>query len=446
MNTTTKHTTQYKNSPLGLIPEDWELKLFSEVFDYINTPSFSRDNLTNEKTEKEVKYIHYGDIHSTFKSELLDVEKVIIPYLKDEFVDESKLNYLTEGDLVIADASEDYKGIGECIELKNVKNTKIIGGLHTIVARSRDNQTHNGFRTYIFNSHLVSKSLKTIATGISVYGISKGNLSKLKLPIPPRPEQKAIADCLSTWDKAIEKQNALITQKELSKKALMQQLLSGKKRVKGFEDQKGTHKTDFGYKIPKDWQIVTVSDLFVERHDKSNDQNEYPLFSLTIENGLTEKTERYERSFLLKDKENNQYRIVCPDDILFNPMNLRFGAIAKSEIDYKVLVSGYYNVISVKDNFVNVNYFIELFKTAEFSNFYDRIAIGSLMEKKRVHLSNFLKLQVPLPSFEEQNCIAKVLQSADDELQLLKKKLEQLKEQKKGLMQVLLTGKKRLKY
>src|SRR5690606_9009013 len=109
-----------------------------------------------------------------------------------------------------------------------------------------------------------------------------------------------------------------------------------------FKKNLGFHKSDFGLKIPKDWKIVSVEDVFVERNEKSSNQAKYPLFSLTIENGLTEKTDRYERSFLLKDQENNQYKIVYPNDILFNPMNLRFGAIAKSKINFEVLVSAYY--------------------------------------------------------------------------------------------------------
>lgn len=435
MNTTTKHKTQYKNSPLGLIPEDWEVKKLGEIGEFKN--GINKDKEDFGFGFPLVNLMDVFGVNKVFKNNL---NLTLVNASERDIKDFS----LSKGDVLFIRSSVKPTGVGlTTLICDDLENTTYSG----FIIRFRDNEYLNlDFKAHCFYEEGFRQRLLNKSTISANTNINQVALKSLTIVIPTLPEQKAIADCLTTWDTAIEKQTALIAQKELAKKALMQQLLSGKKRLKGFEDQKGSHKTDFGYKIPKDWQIVTVSDLFVERHDKSNDQNEYPLFSLTIENGLTEKTERYERSFLLKDKENNQYKIVCPDDILFNPMNLRFGAIAKSEIDYKVLVSGYYNVISVKDNFVNVNYFIELFKTAEFSNFYDRIAIGSLMEKKRVHLSNFLKLQVPLPSFEEQTAIATVLQCADDELQLLKKKLDQLKEQKKGLMQVLLTGKKRLNF
>jgi type I restriction enzyme, S subunit len=146
----------------------------------------------------------------------------------------------------------------------------------------------------------------------------------------------------------------------------------------------------------------------------------------------------------LKDQENNQYKLVYFDDILFNPMNLRFGAIAISEIPYQVLVSAYYNIITKSVDSVDVKYYCALFKTTTFNNFYERIAIGSLIEKKRVHLSNFFKLQIPQPSLQEQAAIAQVLQTADQEILFQKSKLEKLKEQKKGMTQILLTGQKRL--
>ncbi len=427
------------------LPSGWEELEISEVFEFKNTASFSRDTLSKVKTENEVMYIHYGDIHATYKTELVDFNiETRIPYLKDEYIS-ANLNYLKEGDLVLADASEDLVGIGESIEIKNIGDKKAIAGLHTFLLRDSNNKTTKGFRTYLFRNERVHNTLKKIATGTSVYGISKGNLSKIKIPLPPLPEQRAIANILSTWDTAIQTTQALIRQKEQEKKWLMQELLTGKKRLNGFEGTSEIHRTDLGLKLTKGWPIIKVKDIFQERKETSNNQTDYPLYSLTIEAGLTEKTERYERSFLLKDQTNNMYKLVYPNDILFNPMNLRFGAIAKSKIDDVVSVSAYYNSIHFRDNNVNVDFYEALFKTHEFFNLYERIAIGSLMEKKRVHLSNFLELEIPFPNFEEQTAIATVLQTADKEIELLKAKLEQQKLQKKGLMQVLLTGEVRVK-
>lgn len=312
--------------------------------------------------------------------------------------------------------------------------------------KTKDKNVDTKFISQFINSNYFQRELyqRTIHVAFPKK-INLGEIGECLVAIPPLPEQKAIAHILGLMDNLINKNDQLIAQKELRKKWLMQNLLTGKKRLQGFKNTNDFQKTDLGMKIPKDWAIVKVKYLFAERKETSNNQLNYPLFSLTIEKGLTEKTDRYERSFLLKNKETNLYKLVYPNDILFNPMNLRFGAIAKSKINKVVSVSAYYNSIYINKGNTNIDYYEALFKTQTFFNLYDRIAIGSLNEKKRVHLSNFIELEIPFPSIEEQTAIAQVLQAADKEIELLKTKATKLREQKKGMMQVLLTGKKRLK-
>jgi type I restriction enzyme S subunit len=113
--------------------------------------------------------------------------------------------------------------------------------------------------------------------------------------------------------------------------------------------------------------------------------------------------------------------------------------IINSESDFCIK-----NVGLVKPKSINSNFLIQYFHSTLFQNYLLGKQDGGI--QKFISLSGLRNLKIPNPSIEEQTAIAKVLQCADDELRLLKKKLEQLKEQKKGLMQVLLTGKKRLKY
>ena len=105
--------SKYKNTSIGLIPNDWEVERFDYVFELFSTNSFSRDNLTYNKTLNEVQNIHYGDIHSKFKSEILDCEIERLPFIKDKLILNQKFNFLKDGDLIITDASEDYAGVGE---------------------------------------------------------------------------------------------------------------------------------------------------------------------------------------------------------------------------------------------------------------------------------------------------------------------------------------------
>lgn len=261
--------------------------------------------------------------------------------------------------------------------------------------------------------------------------ISQGPISLNKVCIPRSlPEQKAIARVLSTWDEAIYKTKQLIIQKELRKKWLMQNLLTGKMRLKGFDGE---------------WKKCSAFDFLKQRNEQATNNGNIPLFSLTIENGITEKSDRYEREFLVKDKSIKNYKIVYPNDIVFNPANLRWGAIAKHSRNFKVLLSPIYEVLTVKQGY-NIDFISYLVSSPRQISYYASILEGTLIERMAVKVEPFLSTKYEIPPFKEQTAIAEILQASDKEINLLKAKVEKLKEQKKGLMQVLLTGKVRIKY
>lgn len=169
--------------------------------------------------------------------------------------------------------------------------------------------------------------------------------------------------------------------------------------------------------LPKDWHFAVAGELFSDSTKTSNDRQRYPLYSLTIEDGVTPKTDRYEREFLLKDAANNEYKVVEDGQVVFNPMNLRFGAIALARVERPVMVSGYYNVLSIKDGIASSEYLIGLLRSPFFKYLYETVAIGSLNEKKRVHWSDFRKLQLPLPPLKEQEKVARILCAWDDAIE-----------------------------
>lgn len=197
--------------------------------------------------------------------------------------------------------------------------------------------------------------------------------------------------------------------------------------------------------VPAHWGKCELGEILWERNESSSDLSKYPLFSLTIADGVTEKTEQYERSFLLKDKDNNEYRLVHPQDVVFNPMNLRFGAIAISKMNNIVSVSAYYNVLSHNKTKCHIPFLYVVLKSYQFMDLYERVAIGSLFEKRRVHLSEFIKLKVFLPPLTEQRRIANVISDWDKGIEVLETLIAAKQKRKKGLMQQLLTGKKRFK-
>src|SRR5690554_60477 len=220
------------------IPDEWKARNFDEVFEFLPTLTLSRKDLNSDSEFDGIYNIHYGDIHSTYKFVELDFDKEkSIPKIIDDKIDESKLTFLTTGDLVIADASEDYEGVAACVELSNVKDRKVTAGLHTYAVRDKKGYSSEGFRAYILKHPWVNNEVNKIATGSKVYGISKTNISKLKVILPPLPEQQKIASILSKWDELIETQTQLIEEKEKQKKGLMQKLLTGEVRFPGFEEE-----------------------------------------------------------------------------------------------------------------------------------------------------------------------------------------------------------------
>ena len=190
-----------------------------------------------------------------------------------------------------------------------------------------------------------------------------------------------------------------------------------------------------------DWQSQKLKNILIESNVLASE--ELPLYSLTIESGIVPKTERYERSFLVKNEEE-AYKVVQPNDFAYNPMNLRFGALARHTESKLVKVSKYYNIFSVnpKANVIFVDY---LLTKSSSIRFYDSIAMGSLVEKKRVHFSDFLNSKFLLPSIAEQEKIASLLGAIDRRLTQLRRKRKLLQTYKRGVMQKIFSQKIRFK-
>ena len=203
---------------------------------------------------------------------------------------------------------------------------------------------------------------------------------------------------------------------------------------------KGYKKGTIGI-VPEEWSPVSFSTLFTSTSRYTDDLSRYPLYSLTIEDGITKKTERYERSHLVK--KENSYKVVQPNDYAYNPMNIRFGAVARYKGKKPVAVSGYYDVFTAIHK--SDRAFMDFFLTCgPMITYYNKVSKGSLIEKQRVHFSDFMEFSIELPPIEERKEIAKILAFQDRVIELKEKRLAEKQKQKKYLMQQLLTGKKRL--
>ena len=202
-------------------------------------------------------------------------------------------------------------------------------------------------------------------------------------------------------------------------------------QIRRGEVPEGYKKTKVGV-VPCEWEDALFSDLFTSTSEYTEDLDKYPLYSLTIEEGITAKTERYERSHLVK--KENAYKIVRPNDFAYNPMNVRFGAVARHKGVIDVAVSGYYDIFTTRvdsdlefmDSFLISNHMIA---------YYNKVSSGSLVEKQRVHFSQFMDFKLAMPSELERWKIAEILSTQDRIIELYGRKIEELERQKKAFMQ-----------
>ena len=397
---------------------EWEEKEYGDIYSFYSTNSLSRDKLNYENGL--VKNIHYGDIHTKFNT-LFSIQNEKVPFVSSE-VDLLKIkeeHYCLNGDLIIADASEDYKDIGKTIEIININNEKLIAGLHTFLARPNKYDMALGFAGYLLQSWKVRKQIMTIAQGTKVLSLSTGRLSKIKLDIPSKQEQEKIASFLTSIDIKIEQLTKKESLLQEYKKGVMQKIFNQEIR---FKDDDGSEFSE--------WKRTELNKFLVERITYSKDL--LPIYSLTIQDGIIPKSDRYERAFLVK--EDYEYKAMVKDDFAFNPMNLRFGALARHKEEISVMVSKYYNIFYCNEK-LNP-YFAELYFTNYNSiQYYNKMSTGSLEEKKRVHFKEFLKFKFLFPCLKEQTKISNFLSSIDKKLENTKIELGKTKEFKKALFQ-----------
>ncbi len=269
---------------------------------------------------------------------------------------------------------------------------------------------------------ITHQKLYRIADTSTIPQINNKHITPYLFKLPPLPEQHAIAKVLGSMDQAINANNQLIAQKELRKKWLMQNLLTGKKRLKGFNGE---------------WQEYHLGEMFAERNERNTD--ELPLLSIG-QNGVYPQEDSIKKDTSNADK--SKYKKICVGDIGYNTMRMWQGRSALSALEG--IVSPAYTILKPRKT-ADALFFSYLFKTPKLVNLFWRNSQGLVGDTLNCKYKDFSIVKAFLPLKDEQTAIAKILQTADKELDLLKVKTDKLKEQKKGMMQVLLIGKKRLK-
>lgn len=242
---------------------------------------------------------------------------------------------------------------------------------------------------------------------------------KSKIVLPPIGEQKRIAAILTAQDKLIELKEKRLAEKQRQKKYLMQQMLTGKKRLPDFT-------------VP--WTATPLGNLFSER--KETNCEKLQLLAITGTQGVIPRSELDLKDNSSEDK--SKYLKICVGDIGYNTMRMWQGVSAYS--DYEGIVSPAYTILKPVAT-VDAKYFSYLFKLPEIVFLFYRFSQGLVDDTRNLKYENFKKITVRYPSDRrEQTAIAEVLSTADREIDLLRQDIEQEKQKKKALMQLLLTG------
>lgn len=401
------------NSPNNMVtelPENWNVNHFEDVAE-IDKISLG----ANTPPDYAFEYISLSDV---------DSEEFFIEKSKQVFATAPSRarRIVKKGDVLMSTVRPNL--LGFTLIKDDVKDLIASTGFAVISARHCSEEY---IFQYLFCQHM-AKQFHQLLTGSNYPALSSSDVRRLKIFLPPLEEQRAIARVLGTMDELISKTNRLIAQKELRKKWLMQNLLTAKKRLKGFAGE---------------WKIVPLGDV-LSPVSRPVEKPKTSFLALGIRS-------HGKGTFLKPDFEPEKIEIdtlfiVRENDLIVNITFAWEGAVAivKKE-DNGALVSHRFPTFTFKAGHGDVEFFRHFILQSRFKYMLDLISPGGAGRNRVLSKKDFLKLEVQIPKVEEQIAIGEVLQAADNEITLLKAKTEKLREQKKGLMQQLLTGKKRLK-
>ena len=295
--------------------------------------------------------------------------------------------------------------------------------------KARPNSEHSSkFLAYFLQKESVKKWLEQNSVGQTMPNMNTEILGELPLiAASSKEEEEKIAQILSTWDKAITTTEQLLANSQKQKKALMQQLLTGKKRLLD----------NNGVRFSGEWEWLRASELFKTVSKKNNSDSE-ELLAVTQDQGVLPRS-LLERRVVMPDGSTKGYKLVVPGNFIISLRSFQGGLEYSG---YRGLVSPAYTVLepikSIDDEFYKHYY-----KSYDFIG-HLAVAVVGIRDGKQISYSDFSFLKLPYPGLEEQQKIAAVLSTADQEITALQQKLDAFKQEKKALMQQLLTGKRRV--
>lgn len=433
----TENKKGYKKTKLGWIPEDWEVINIGNLFS--NTQSGLSRKLSDYDIGLPVLRSNNVD------NGMINWNEIKYWYKQDNQGAKTENYYLNNGDILL-NFINSLAQIGKCAIFENRLNRDTI--FTTNLMRIKLSTKIN---SKIFLEHTFTDRYKYFIQAIAKPAVNQASFTshdykKYLIPLPSIQEQEKIAEILSAWDDGIETLEKLIEQKEIFHKALMKNLLIGKIRLSEFSKNSEYKRTRLGT-IPVDWQIKPLKLLFDKRMQKYSGNTEHNIFTNSATKGVVLQNEYFDRSIVTEENTSNYY-VVGENDFMYNPrisQSAPAGPINRNKLRITGIASPLYTIFKAKHNTI-IDFYEQYFSSNLWNNSMFMVANqGARHDRLNITSNDFMNMPLPYPPIEEQEKIAQILIESYKEIQLLNSKLEKLKEQKKGLMQKLLTGQIRVK-
>lgn len=398
----------YKATALGIIPQEWEVKKLGEVGKLLSGLTYTPSNIQSD---------------GILVLRSSNIQNGVLAFDDNVYVNVSSYTPVKAGDILICVRNGSQNLIGKTALITHEAEGCAFGAFMAVFRSPISKYVFYLLGTELYRKYIFRN------LGATINSINGSDLKKFRFPFPSLAEQRKIAEVLGVWYEAIEKQARLIEKLALRKRALMQRLLSAKLRLPGFSSP---------------WQKVNYSDILKEvRRTLIWDENElYDLISVRRRSGGV----FHRESLYGHEIKTKTLRPALEGDFLISKMQIVHGAsgVVPQQLSGMKISGSYIALIAKDPKELNINYFnlwsqMPLFYHQTFVSSY-----GVHIEKMTFDLDAFMSLSMNLPPIEEQNRIVEVISTATDEIELAKEKLERLRRQKRGLMQQLLTGKKRI--
>ena len=414
-------TTGHRESKVGLIPTDWSVAAIGDVSSLVINGFVGTATPYHTDDDDGVTYIQGYNVRPN-RIDLTNVTKVT-----REFSVRHTKSTLQAGDMLTVQSGHIGTSATVPQELAGANCHAVI------ITRFFKDKVCPDFVAYYFNSTVGRNRLRALEVGSSVLHILTKDLRKFRVPLPPLPAQRNIAEILGTWDEAIALTGRRIEAARQHKKGLMQRLLTGRVRFPEFEGE--------------EWRTVRFHDVFqrITRKNESENQN---VLTMSAQLGLVSQTEYFHKR--VASKTLSHYYLLKKGEFAYNKSyssGYPFGAVKRLDDYEEGVLSTLYICFRLRSAArYDSDFFTHFFEAGRLNKGIYAIA----QEGARNHgllnisISSFFDLAMTVPSYEEQKRIASVLNACDREVELLTQKRDALQRQKKGLMQQLLTGRVRV--